>query len=70
MSSALKKFKKNQNIDISMSIKFVCPKCKKTKLIPQSTFQSMDNETFKNNSIFLCDKCKLRMTPTSVEVDY
>lgn len=53
-----------------MSIKFLCPICGNTKLIPQSTFQKMNNETFKNNPIFLCDKCKIKMTPITVEVDY
>lgn len=70
MSSTLRKFKKNQKPNISMSIKFVCPKCGNFKLIPQSTFQKMNNDTFKNNSIFLCDKCKIRMTPITIEVDY
>ncbi len=53
-----------------MGIKFLCPKCGNTKLIPQSTFQKMNNETFKNNPIFLCDKCKIKMKPITVEVDY
>ena len=66
----LRKFKKNQNLNFSMGIKFVCPKCGNVKLIPQSTFQKMNNHTFKNNTIFLCDKCKIKMKPTSVEVDY
>ena len=70
MSSMLRKFKKNQNLNFSMSIKFVCPKCESTKLIPQSAFQKMNNDTFKNNPIFLCDKCKIKMNPTTVEVDY
>lgn len=70
MSSTLRKYKKNKNLNISMSIKFVCSKCRNYKLIPQSTFQKMNNETFKNNPIFLCDKCKLKMTPVTIEVDY
>ncbi len=37
MSSTLRKFKK-RNINVSMSIKIVCPTCKSTKLIPQSIF--------------------------------
>ena len=51
-------------------IPIICPKCGNFKLIPQSTFQKMNNDTFKNNSIFLCDKCKIRMTPITIEVDY
>ena len=71
MSSMLKKINKKQNLNFSMGIKFLCPKCGNTKLIPQSTFQKiMNNETFKNNPIFLCDKCKIKMKPITVEVDY
>ena len=39
MSSMLKKINKKQNLNFSMGIKFLCPKCGNTKLIPQSTFQ-------------------------------
>lgn len=70
MSSMLRKINKKQNLNFSMSIKFLCPKCGNTKLIPQSTFQKINNETFKNNPIFLCDKCKIKMKPITVEVDY
>lgn len=57
-------------IDISMSIKFKCPKCGFEKLVHQCEFQKMTDETFKNNKIFFCNKCNIRMNPITVEVDY
>ena len=62
----LRKFKKNKNLNFFMSIKFVCTKCGNVKLIPQGTFQKMNNDTFKNNPIFLCDKCKIKTKPLEV----
>lgn len=53
-----------------MSLKVECPKCKNTKLIPRETFQKMTEEEFNKGKIFLCKKCKIKMNPVSVEVDY
>lgn len=53
-----------------MAIKFECSKCHSTKIIPQSEFQKMTDETFKNNPIFVCNTCNIRMIPITVEVDY
>ena len=69
MSSMLRKINK-KNINFSMSIKFLCPICGNTKIISQSTFQKMNNKMFKDNLIFLFDKCKMKMKPITVEVDY
>lgn len=66
----LRKIKKNQEENIIMSMKFKCPKCGFEKLIPQKEFQRMTDETFKNNKIFLCNKCNTRMNPITIEVDY
>ena len=54
-----------------MSIKFECPNCKKTKLIPQKDFKNMTDKDFKSGKFFYCPKCKIiKMNPVSVEVDY
>lgn len=70
MSSISKKFFKNRKTILSMAIKFKCPTCGFEKLIPQSEFQKMTDETFKNNPIFLCNNCNIKMVPITVEVDY
>lgn len=70
MGSINKKFKRNKQIDISLSIKFVCDKCGFTRIVPQSEFQKMNNQSFHNNKLFICDKCNIRMTPVSVEADF
>lgn len=70
MSSMIKKFKKNKMIDIRMNIKFKCNNCNFERLVPKEEFDNMANETFKNNKIFLCDNCDIRMNPITVEVDY
>lgn len=57
--------------NIEMSIKFECPNCKKTKLIPQKDFKNMTDKDFKSGKFFYCPKCKIiKMNPVSVEVDY
>lgn len=53
-----------------MSIKFQCPKCNSTKLISRETIQRLDSNNFKDNEIFKCKKCNIRMNPITVEVDY
>ncbi len=70
MSSISRKIFKNKPINISMSIKFRCSKCGAEKLVPQSEFQKMTNETFKNNKMFFCNNCNIRMVPITVEADY
>ncbi|MEG2832532.1 MAG: hypothetical protein RR923_07185 [Bacilli bacterium] len=70
MSSMSRKFLKNKNIDIKMSIKFKCPTCGDEKLISQNTIQKLDPNTFRDNEIFKCKKCSIRMNPMTVEVDY
>lgn len=70
MSSMAKKFRKKQDFNISLSIKFVCSHCGFSRLVPQSEFKKMTQETFQNNRLFICDKCKIRMNPTSVEADF
>lgn len=47
-----------------------CPICGFERLVPQSEFKKMNDETFKNNKLFICDKCNIRMNPITVEVDY
>lgn len=69
MSSMTKKIKKNK-LDIIMSIKFKCEKCGFERLVYQSEFKKMTQETFKNNKLFICDNCKIRMNPISVEADF
>ena len=70
MGSISKKILKNNKIEISLSIKFVCDTCGFTRIVPQSEFQKMTNETFKNNKLFICDKCKIRMRPATIEADF
>lgn len=70
MSSMAKKFRKKQELNISLSIKFVCPRCGFSRLVPQNEFKKMTEETFQNNKLFICDNCKIRMNPTSVEADF
>lgn len=70
MGSMTKKFLRNKKIEISLSIKFVCDTCGFTRIVPQSEFQKMTNETFQSNKLFICDKCKIRMRPATVEADF
>lgn len=67
MSSMAKKFRKP---NLKMAIKFKCTKCGFERLVPRSEFQKMTDETFKNNKLFICNKCNIRMNPITVEVDY
>lgn len=69
MSSIAKKLK-NKSLNIQMSIKFQCPSCGYEKLIPQNTIQKLDKKTFKDNEIFKCSNCHIRMNPITIEVDY
>ena len=71
MGSFTRKYKKNkQNINLVMAIKFKCSMCGFERLVSQSEFKKMNEETFKNNKLFFCDKCNIRMNPITVEVDY
>lgn len=70
MSSISKKFKKNTNLNISLSIKFVCDNCGFTRIVPQDEFKKMTNDSFHNNKLFMCDKCKIRMRPATIEADF
>lgn len=71
MGSFTRKYKKyNQNFNLVMAIKFKCPKCGFERLVPQSEFKKMNNESSKNNKLFICDICDIRMNPITVEVDY
>jgi transcription elongation factor Elf1 len=63
------KNKKNK-LDITMAIKFKCNKCGFERLVYREEFKKMTQKTFKNNKLFICDNCKIRMNPISVEVDY
>lgn len=47
-----------------------CPKCGFERLVPQSEFKKMNNKTFKDNKLFICDICNIQMNPITVEVDY
>ena len=69
MSSRTRKLKKNK-LDITMAIKFKCDACGFERLVYRAESKKMTQETFKNNRLFICDKCKTRMNPVSVEVDY
>ena len=70
MSSMAKKFRKKQSFNVSLSIKFVCPHCGFSRIVPQSEFKKMTEDTFQNSKLFICDNCKIRMSPTSVEADF
>lgn len=70
MSNMLRKMKRHSIPNITMSLKVECPKCHKSKLIPREVLQTMSEEEFKEGKLFLCDKCKIKMHPVSVEVDY
>lgn len=70
MGSMTKNFLRNKKVEISLSIKFVCDNCGFTRIITQSEFQKMTDEDFKNNKLFNCDKCKIRMRPATIEADF
>ena len=70
MGSLKRKCLRNKPIDIKMSMKFRCPKCRNEKLISKETIQSLNPNTFKNNIIFKCQHCNIRMEPITIEVNY
>jgi len=70
MSSLSKKICKNKKFEISLSIKFVCDNCGFIRIVPQHEFQKMNEKTFKNNKLFFCDRCKIRMRPATIEADF
>lgn len=70
MGSLKRKFMRNKPFDIKMSMKFKCSKCGYEKLISRETIQSLDPNTFKDNIIFKCKNCNIRMEPITIEVDY
>lgn len=70
MSNITRKLKRNQKISFKMAIKFKCNKCGFERIVPQNEFEKMTEESFKNNKLFICDKCNIRMEPITVEVDY
>lgn len=51
-------------------MKFECPKCKKTKIIPKKVMDNIKQEEFNDNKIFICDKCDEKMYPTEVIADF
>lgn len=53
-----------------MSMKFKCSICGFEKLISRETIQSLSEDNFRNNIIFKCPKCNIRMYPVTIEVDY
>lgn len=69
MSSMTRKLKRNKE-DIIMAIKFKCDICGFERLVYRAELKKMTQETFKNNQLFMCENCKIRMNPVSVEVDY
>lgn len=70
MSSFTRKIKKKTFLNLRMSMKFECPCCNSQKEIPREVIDSLDKATFKDNPIFKCHKCKVRMNPITIEVDY
>lgn len=70
MGSISRKLKKDKTIPIYLSIKFVCDNCGFQRLVPQAEFKKMTEETFKNNKLFICENCNIRMRPASVEADF
>lgn len=70
MGSISKKLNKKKKLDISLSIKFVCDFCGFTRIVPQYEFQKMTDETFQNNKLFICNSCKIRMRPATIEADF
>lgn len=70
MGSLKRKFLRNQKLNLRMSMKFRCSKCGYEKLIAKETIQSLDPNTFKDNIIFKCQNCNIRMEPITIEVDY
>lgn len=65
-----KKFIKNKKIEVSLSIKFVCDICGFSRIVPQSEFKKLNDETFYKSKLFICDNCKIRMRPATVEADF
>lgn len=51
-------------------MKFVCPKCNDFKIISREKIQSINPEEFKNNEIFICKNCNIRMIPKEIIADY
>lgn len=70
MGSLKRKFQRNQKLNLKMSMKFKYPKCGYEKLIARETIQSLEPNTFKDNVIFKCQNCNIRMEPITIEVDY
>lgn len=71
MGSFSRKIKRNSPIlDIYLSMKFQCPICGFTRLVPKSEFDKMTEKTFKNNKLFFCNNCNIHMTPVSIEADF
>lgn len=70
MGSINRKFIKNKNIDIMLSIRFICDFCNFEKITPREVIQSLDPNDFSYNKIFICPNCNIRMKPISIEADF
>lgn len=70
MSNALRKIRRQNPLNIKMGMKFECPICKNTKIIPRESFNKMTEEEFQEGKIFTCNKCKIKMNPKTIEVDF
>lgn len=53
-----------------MSMLFSCLKCGFEKVIAKEIMDNIDPKDFKDNIIFKCPNCNIRMYPITVEVDY
>lgn len=70
MGSINKRFKKNKNIEILLSVRFVCNNCNFSKIIPKEVTDNINRNEFKNNPIFICPNCNIRMVPTEIHADF
>lgn len=61
---------KFNEINIYLSMKFICPFFKFTKLVLKSKFIIIIEKTFKNNKLFFCNNCNKRINPISIETDF
>ena len=67
-----KKIKNNNvnNLNIKLSMRFLCPKCNFKKDIPREVFKSMTEDEFHNTDLFTCPYCNIRMNPYQILADF
>ena len=62
-------YEKN-NLNIKLSMKFVCNKCNTYKIYTREEINTIKQEDYQTDKKFFCDKCNSRLIPTEVIADY